>query len=70
MNGGAPRVQGEKLWLRDADGWRTEWLVGGLSPQTNYTAYALQDGTKVSGPIFLSTKSGTYLGLHNPFASR
>lgn len=48
----------QQLWLRDAEGWRSEWLLGGLTPGTNYTAYTIEDDTKVSGPIYLSTKSG------------
>lgn len=32
--------------------------MGGLTPSTNYTAYVLLNSTKVSGPIFFSTKSG------------
>lgn len=46
------------LWLREAEGWRSQWLVDGLSPGTNYTAYVIQDQIKVSGPIYLVTKSG------------
>lgn len=45
------------LWPRDTNGWRWQWLVNGLTPSTNYTAYAI-DGTAVSGPIFFATKSG------------
>jgi hypothetical protein len=45
-------------WLRDQDGWRSQWLIGGLTPTTNYTAFVIQDSTKVSGPIYLVTKSG------------
>lgn len=47
------------LWLKDdSDGWRFQWLISGLSSQTNYTAYVIQDGTKLSGPINFVTKSG------------
>jgi len=35
-----------------------EFLVEGLDPSTNYTAYTVQSGTKVGGPIFFVTKSG------------
>lgn len=48
----------QQLWLRDSDGWRSEWLLGGLTPGTNYTAYTIENGTKVSGPIYLTTKTG------------
>lgn len=32
----------------------------GLSPSTNYTAYAIQNGTKVAGPIYFATKSASF----------
>ncbi|KAI0075020.1 hypothetical protein K474DRAFT_1460005 [Panus rudis PR-1116 ss-1] len=48
------------LWLKDQSGWRWQWLFGGLNPQTNYTAYAIQDQTKVSGPIQFVTKSASF----------
>ena len=47
------------LWLRGSDEWRSQWLVDGLSPSINYTAYVIQDHIKVSGPIYFVTKSGT-----------
>ena len=46
------------LWLKDEQGWRWQWLIGGLSPTTNYTAFAILEGTKVSQPINFVTKSG------------
>ncbi|KAH7909014.1 stretch-activated Ca2+-permeable channel component-domain-containing protein [Hygrophoropsis aurantiaca] len=49
-----------ELWLRDTDGWRSQWLMGGLAPVTNYTAYVIQDQTKVSGPINFVTKSASF----------
>ncbi|KIJ19438.1 hypothetical protein PAXINDRAFT_42878, partial [Paxillus involutus ATCC 200175] len=48
------------LWLRDIDGWRSQWLVDGFSPSTNYTAYVIQDQLKVSGPIYFATKSAGF----------
>ncbi|EKM51296.1 uncharacterized protein PHACADRAFT_151955 [Phanerochaete carnosa HHB-10118-sp] len=48
------------LWLKDQDGWRWQWLVSGLQPQTNYTAYVVQNETKVSQPINFVTKSATF----------
>jgi len=51
-------LENETFWARDEQSWRTQWLMGGLTPSTNYTAYVLQNSTKVSGPIFFSTKSG------------
>ncbi|KAH7919204.1 hypothetical protein BV22DRAFT_1023395 [Leucogyrophana mollusca] len=50
----------QDLWLRDADGWRYQWLMGGLTSVTNYTAYVIQDQTKVSGPIYFATKSAGF----------
>lgn len=51
------KIVSESLWLRDEEGWRTQWIIGALNPLTNYTAYVIQDKTKVSGPIFFVTKS-------------
>ncbi|KAF8634329.1 hypothetical protein AX15_000988 [Amanita polypyramis BW_CC] len=56
----AGTVVNQTLWLRGADGWRNQWLINGLTPSTNYTAYVVQDGTKVSGPIYFATKSGAW----------
>ncbi|KAJ7220131.1 stretch-activated Ca2+-permeable channel component-domain-containing protein [Mycena pura] len=53
-------VVNESLWLRDAAGWRTEWLLDGLSPNTNYTAYVVESSHKVSGPIYFTTKSPSF----------
>jgi calcium channel MID1 len=53
-------IANQSLWLRDEEGWRVQWLLEGLSPSTNYTAYAIQDGTKVAGPIYFATKSRTF----------
>ncbi|KAG6917218.1 hypothetical protein DXG01_003423 [Tephrocybe rancida] len=50
----------EGLWLRDASGWRTQWLVEALSPATNYTAYVIQDSTQVGGPMYFATKSASF----------
>jgi calcium channel MID1 len=51
-------IANESFWARDENGWRRQWLMGGLTPSTNYTAYVLQNTSKVSGPIFFATKSG------------
>lgn len=48
------------LWLRGSDEWRSQWLVDGLSPSINYTAYVIQDHIKVSGPIYFVTKSAGF----------
>ena len=52
-----------ELWLKDDEGWRWQWPVTGLSPLTNYTAYAIVNGTQVSGPIYFVTKPGAF---YNP----
>lgn len=50
----------EGLWLRDSDGWRWQWFINGLTPQTNYTVYGVTNGTQVSGPIYFVTKSAAF----------
>ncbi|KAN0128026.1 Stretch-activated cation channel Mid1, partial [Lactarius tabidus] len=54
------KVVAEQPWLRDDLGWRTEWLVGQLTALTNYSVYAIQDGTRLSGPIYFTTKSASF----------
>lgn len=58
------------LWLRDSDSWRWQWLLAGLTPLTNYTTYAIENGTKVSGPINFVTKSGTFLSYSGSFSDQ
>lgn len=58
-------ILNQTLWSRGVDGWRNQWLIGGLTPSTNYTAYVVQDGTKVSGPIYFATKSGLCIYYYN-----
>ncbi|KAF7317056.1 putative acetate kinase [Mycena chlorophos] len=53
-------VANQSLWMRDEEGWRTEWFFSGLVAQTNYTMYAIEDGYKVAGPIFFTTKSSSF----------
>ena len=54
--------QSEGMWLRDPQGWRWQWLIGGLTPQTNYTMYMLQAGQLASTrPVNFVTKAGAYL---------
>ncbi|KAK1228303.1 stretch-activated cation channel mid1, partial [Marasmius sp. AFHP31] len=49
-------VANKTTWLREAsEGWREQWLIEGLSPQTNYTAFLVQDGRKISGPAHFLT---------------
>ncbi|CCL98468.1 uncharacterized protein FIBRA_00466 [Fibroporia radiculosa] len=55
-----PSSSSEGLWLRDSDGWRWQWFVNGLTPQTNYTVYAVDNGTQVAGPIYFTTKSAAF----------
>lgn len=55
--GSAGNVQ-ESLVSRDERGWRTQWIVEGLQRQVNYTAFVVQDGVKVAGPVSFTTKSG------------
>ncbi|CAE6374080.1 unnamed protein product [Rhizoctonia solani] len=45
---------------RDSNGWRRQWFVDGLSASTNYTAYVIEDGARVSGPSYLRTKSDSF----------
>lgn len=59
----------EQLVLRDINGWRMQWIVQGLQPSMNYTAYVVQDGTALSGPINLVTKSGNVFLSHIHFSS-
>jgi hypothetical protein len=58
--GSTGTVRNQSLWLRDEEGWRSQWLLEGLSPATNYTAYVIQDNRKVSGPMYFATKSGMF----------
>lgn len=51
--------QSDGLWLKDGNGWRWQWVISGLNPQTNYTVFAVTNETYVSGPINFVTKSGT-----------
>ncbi|KAJ8593761.1 hypothetical protein M405DRAFT_575375 [Rhizopogon salebrosus TDB-379] len=53
-------VESNDFWLRGNDGWRSQWLIGGLEPSTNYTAYVVQDQVNLSGPIYFTTKSPSF----------
>ena len=61
-------IANESLWARGNEGFRTQWLMGGLTPFTNYIAFVLQNNTKVSGPIFFMTKSCRYFFRSTLFA--
>ncbi|KAI0739466.1 stretch-activated Ca2+-permeable channel component-domain-containing protein [Daedaleopsis nitida] len=53
--------QSAGMWLRDPLGWRWQWLVEGLTPNTNYTAYMLQTGKLAATyPVNLVTKSASF----------
>ncbi|KAF4565607.1 stretch-activated cation channel mid1 [Pleurotus pulmonarius] len=56
----AGRIDREVPWLKDEEGWRQQWFLTGLAPSTNYTAYMVQEGTRVSGPIMFATKSASF----------
>lgn len=45
------------LALRDTDGWRSQWIVEGLTASTNYSVWVVQDGGALAGPIYAFTKS-------------
>ncbi|KAJ7284573.1 stretch-activated Ca2+-permeable channel component-domain-containing protein [Mycena rebaudengoi] len=53
-------IETQSLWLRNTSGWRSEWLVTGLTPKTNYTMYVIENSFKVSGPIYFVTKSSSF----------
>ena len=40
------------------EGFRTMWVVGGLAPETNYTAWLVDDQGGVTQPMWFSTKEG------------
>lgn len=53
-------VVSNDLWLRNNQGWRSQWLIDDLTPSTNYTVYVIQDQVKLSGPIYFATKSPSF----------
>jgi calcium channel MID1 len=57
-SGTVGKMVSDTLWQRPGEGWRNEWLIGGLSPGTNYTMYSIINGTQISGPLYFTTKSG------------
>lgn len=61
---GSGFVMNNTLWQRDARTWRNEWLVGGLTPLTNYTVYGIINGTRLSAPSYFVTKSGELTAMH------
>ncbi len=61
--GQGAQVLEKQLWLQDKSGWHWEWLIGQLELLTNYSVYAIQDGTRLSGPIYFTTKSSVSFSL-------
>lgn len=55
--------------LRDYTDFRTQWVLEGLTPSTNYTAYVITSDSIVSGPLYFVTKSCKFLTLPNIFHS-
>jgi calcium channel MID1 len=50
----------EWMAIGNAEGYRTYWVVGGLLPSSNYTAYYLESTTgTLSQPIWFTTKQCT-----------
>ena len=45
------------LVLRDVEGWRSQWIIEGLTANTNYSAWVIQDGGALAGPIYAFTKT-------------
>jgi hypothetical protein len=43
--------------LRDVAGWRTQWVLEGLTPSTNYTVFIVENDETVSPPLYFTTKS-------------
>lgn len=54
----AINMQESVVFRGASEGFRTQWLVEGLTPLTNYTAYVIEGQGQVSGPIYFTTKSG------------
>ena len=51
------------LWARDSSGFRFQYFISRLSPQTNYTAFLIESSpTKrsTSGPVYFTTKSSSF----------
>ena len=64
-------VKNQTNWIREeAEGWRSKWVVEGLTAGTNYSVFVSQDGTKVSGPLYFTTKSGEHRSRSRSSVSR
>lgn len=53
----AQRPLTKSVVLRDSAGWRSQWIIEGLTPSTNYTVYVIDNATTVSPPLYFTTKS-------------
>lgn len=62
--GGAnPTVTSSLVLRNQAEGWRTQFLVNGLQPSTNYTIYTLTakgSGASLSAPAYFKTKGTAF----------
>ncbi|KZT50476.1 hypothetical protein CALCODRAFT_504687 [Calocera cornea HHB12733] len=58
----ASNATDSSLVLRDPiEGWRRQWLVGGLNASTNYTVFTVEDRSQVvTGPVYLLTKNVSF----------
>ena len=60
----AGTLASSSLWARDSSGFRFQYFISGLSPQTNYTAFLVNSSTSttrsISGPIYFTTKSSSF----------
>ena len=60
-------IKNQTNWIRDeTEGWRSKWLVEGLTPGTNYSVFVSQDGIRVRGPLYFTTKSGRCTSRSQP----
>lgn len=51
------------LWARDSSGFRFQYLISNLNPQTNYTAYLIDSSSAsrlTAGPVYFTTKSPSF----------
>ncbi|KIM29726.1 hypothetical protein M408DRAFT_328587 [Serendipita vermifera MAFF 305830] len=58
-----PTITPSLVLRSQEEGWRTQFLVDGLQPSTNYTFYTLTaqgSGTRLSAPAYFKTKSAAF----------
>ncbi|KAJ3500903.1 hypothetical protein NLJ89_g9583 [Agrocybe chaxingu] len=58
----AGAIDEQTIWARDISGYRSQWLLSGLTPSTNYTAFVVQDSTKPPLSAHSCTLSHSVLG--------